>query len=117
MFESLTGVLLSDVRAGSSREKNAVVHDGLILCRKDDLHEDTTELKFKAPPKLVIVSIDSDKDMLKSSTDDDNYAVQRVVDKIILALHPQGTVAFGVPRPWLMHGGRIYGEASFDVER
>ncbi|CAM9456528.1 unnamed protein product, partial [Ascophyllum nodosum] len=45
---------------------------------------------------------------------DDNCALRRVVQKIIDCLHPQGTVAFGWPRPWHLHGARICDVLSED---
>ena len=93
------------------RQLNTVIHDGDPLVPKADILMDGKDFKVSNPPKLVIVAVDTEKRMLKNSAET-NVALRRLVSKTLWVLHPCGTVVFGVPRPWFLHGWRLYGEAS-----
>ena len=65
-------------------------------------------LPLNTPPKLTMVSIDADKELARN-TADSNDTLKHFIEGLAKNMHPQGTVAFAVPRPWLEHGHRIRG--------
>ena len=86
---------------------NTRIHDGNPFLRGSELFEDDSmKLAVEQLPKLIIVAIDADKKVNES------IVLKRALVKILDSLHPEGTVAFGIPRPWHVHGARIYGEVN-----
>lgn len=95
----------------SYRAKYTHIHDGSPLVRGSDLVEDHVPLPVSSPPKLIIVSIDAEKALLSTSKASNDF-LRRFVNKLLLTLHPSGTIACGVPRPWLEQGPRIRGTSA-----
>ncbi|CAM9410541.1 unnamed protein product, partial [Sphacelaria rigidula] len=89
-------------------------HEDNLLRRHCTLIDQQEPLPVKRPPKLIIVSIDVEKTMLSTTNDDNRGYFRRFVEKVLGVLHPMGTIAFAVPRPWNRHGHRIQDAIEVD---
>lgn len=101
-------VLLLTPCAELCRAKNTAIHEGNPLERERDLVASEDQLTVHKKPKLVVVAIDAQKAMLETSSES-NEALKDFVGKVVEILHPCGSMAFSVPRPWFKHGHRIRG--------
>lgn len=63
------------------------------------------------PPKIIVVDITEEPSLLQ---DNDTSAAQlsRFLGALLETLHDLGTLAVGIPRPWMAHGGRLYGASE-----
>lgn len=93
------------------RAHHTSVHEENLLRRNCTLVDAADPLPVMRPPKLILVSIDAEKTMLSLTNDDVKRHLRRSVEKLLQVLHPMGTIAFALPRPWDQHGGRIRGTA------
>ena len=55
-------------------------------------------LEVASAPKLALVAIDAEKTLLLRCSDS-AVTIATFVDVMLQSLHPEGTVAFSVPRP------------------
>jgi hypothetical protein len=77
--------------------------------RKFDLGE---ALDTSKQPKLIVVDITSEMWLLQDN-DSSKAQVSKFLGALIATLHDLGTMAIGVPRPWMVHGGRLNGAFEF----
>ena len=75
-----------------------------------------TPLKVNTAPKLAIVDFTRETHLFKT-TDSSRRNLKVALESVVEALHPQGTMAFALPRPWLtssvLVGGRLDQQAWF----
>ena len=87
------------------------MHAGFPLRKDDTILSDHGGLPINTPPKLVVVSMNADMDVLKDCPESSETRRQ-FLGALLKVLHPQGTVAFAIPRPWFVYGHRIRGAES-----
>lgn len=91
------------------RAHNTLIHDENILRRGCELIDGPRPLTAKRSPKLIFVSIDAEKSILSLVNDEVKRYFKRLVAEVLGVLHPLGTIAVAVPRPWVPHANRIRG--------
>lgn len=62
---------------------------------------------MQTPPKLAVIDISSETAVLKDRGD--TRALKELLRALVACLHPCGTIAFGLPRPWFMLGAHVAG--------
>ena len=66
-------------------------------------------LEVASAPKLALVAIDAEKTLLLRCSDS-AVTIATFVDVMLQSLHPAGTVAFSIPRPWDVYSRDIRGQ-------
>ncbi|CAM9527537.1 unnamed protein product, partial [Sphacelaria rigidula] len=89
------------------RRKNFTTHAVNLLRRGRELIDGGDPLSVARQPKLILVSLDAEKSILSLTDDHVKRFFKRFVGKLLSALHPLGTIAFALPRPWFPHENRI----------
>ena len=82
----------------------------LKSCCRTKAYSGGTPLKVNTAPKLAIVDLTRETHLFKN-TESSNRSLKVVLQSILEALHPQGTMAFALPRPWSTTG-YVVGGAS-----
>ncbi|CAM9986553.1 unnamed protein product [Pylaiella littoralis] len=70
-------------------------------------------MKVLKPPKLAMVDLTRETHLFKN-TESSNRSLKVVLQSVLDTLHPQGTMAFAIPRPWLT-AGLVAGGAFKDL--
>lgn len=94
-----------DVRA---RRENMDLHDILLLAPETPC-KTLDSLALKRPAMLAVVSIAADKSLLQE-TKVAHDRLAKIIEAVQRCLHPCGSMALFVPRPWKQHYPRLIGE-------
>ena len=93
------------------RSRNTTVHSEELFVGRTKAYGGGTPLKVNTAPKLAIVDLTRETHLFKN-TESSNRSLKVVLQSILEALHPQGTMAFALPRPWLTTGFVVGGASD-----
>lgn len=80
------------------RSRNTTIHPKELFTGRPKTYDGGTPLEVNTPPKLAIVDLSRETYLFKG-TDYSNRFLKAVMGAVIVALHPQGTMALVVSRP------------------
>lgn len=80
---------------------------------KQYLREDP--LPVRTPPKLAVVCVTSEIALMKG-TQASNGMLLKFISALTGCIHPLGTLAFAMPRPWYKAGAHVGGAYSIHVK-
>lgn len=94
-----------------TRARNLVLYDKEFNWEDED-REALDEIQIRSKAMLVLLNIGAYPDLLTDTT-----AAGRNLENILYTirhnmLHVRGTLALLLPKPWVVHGGRLHGKPA-----